>query len=306
MTPNNIDTLILLGATATGKTNLGVQLAHVLGGEIISADSRQVYRGLDIGSGKDLNEYVVDGESIACHLIDCSDLTEEFNVFEFQRRAFEAHSEIKQRNHLPIIVGGTGLYLNSLLQDHLMADVPENIELRNELRLLPREDQIVRLSKLKGELHNTTDTLATGRLIRAIEIEEFSRTHPPEPTPEIRPLIIGIQLPRKTLHQRITLRLKERMDNGMIEEVERLLTNGVRPERLVALGLEYRYVTEFLTGGIKNENDLFQKLLPAIKNFAKRQETWFRKMEKVGVRINWIDNPNLVDSLAHIHQHSSL
>jgi tRNA dimethylallyltransferase len=302
--PNNIDTLILLGATATGKTHLGVQLAHELGGEIISADSRQVYRGLDIGSGKDLDEYSIDDDPIPYHLIDCSDLSEEYNVFEFQRRAFEAHGEITQRGYVPIIVGGTGLYMNSLLQDHLMPDVPKNAILRNELSSMSHENLVAHLAKLKGELHNTTDTLDPERLIRAIEIEEFTQDNPPQPTPKIHPFIIGIQVPRSILHERITLRLKERMNNGMIEEVEGLLANGATPERLSALGLEYRFVTELLTGNIKNKNDLFQKLLPAIKNFAKRQETWFRRMEKKGVKIHWIDKPDLIDTLNLIRQHS--
>ncbi len=301
----SFDTLVLLGATATGKTALAVQLARTLNGEIISADSRQVYCGLDIGSGKDLGEYSEGGEPVSYHLIDCVGLDHEFSVFEFQTCAFETHAEILDRDHLPIIVGGTGLYLNAFLQDHRMVEVPEDPVLRSNLSDLSQEDLIARLTKIKSDLHNTTDTEDTARIIRAIEIEEYTGTHPPEPAPEMRPLILGLKFPRPVLHERIATRLKQRLDQGMIEEVEGLLSGDVPSERLVALGLEYRFVTEYLQGTINNKNDLFQKLLPAIKNFAKRQETWFRRMEKNGINIHWLEEPTLEAALEIVREQSA-
>lgn len=294
--------IILLGATATGKTSLGVALARALNGEIISADSRQVYRGLDIGSGKDLAEYTVDGETVPSHLIDCLELSEEFNVFEFQRRAYALIEDIQSRGKLPIVVGGTGLYLDSLLNGYRMVEVPEDAALRDSLADVSQEDLVVRLSELKENLHNSTDTHDRDRLIRAIEIALYSQNHSPEPTPELKSLVLGLQYPRPELHHRIKTRLRARMDEGMIAEVEGLLAQGISQERLHMLGLEYRYVAGFLRGTIKNENDLFQKLLPAIKNFAKRQETWFRRIEKKGTRIHWLDIPDVSKALELVNR----
>lgn len=301
---NSFDTLVVLGPTASGKTTLGVELAHALNGEIISADSRQVYRGLDIGSGKDLNEYTAGTHPIPYHLIDCCDLDHEFNVFEFQQRAYDAISEIQTREQLPIVVGGTGLYLDALLGEYRMVEVPENPVFRSSLAMMSNAELVARLTMLKGELHNTTDTEDRERLIRAIEIESYTQHNPPETAPALKPFILGIDWPRPILHKRIAVRLKERLDNGMIEEVEGLLESGVSPERLNSLGLEYRFVAEFLQGRIKNKNDLLQKLLPAIKNFAKRQGTWFRRMEKKGVTIHWLEEPTLEAALAIIQQQS--
>ena len=296
------DSIILLGATATGKTALGVALARALNGEIISADSRQVYRGLDIGSGKDIAEYTVDGETVPHHLIDCMDLDEEFNVFEFQRRAYALIEEIQERGRLPIVVGGTGLYLDSVLNGYRMIEVPEDSALRESLSSVLQKELVVQLSALKENLHNSTDTHDRDRLIRAIEIETYNQLHPPEATPELQSLVLGLRYPRPELHQRIKTRLRARMNEGIIAEVEGLLAQGVTPERLHMLGLEYRFVAGFLRGTIKNENDLFQKLLPAIKNFAKRQETWFRRMEKKGAQIHWLDSPDLKKALALVNR----
>jgi tRNA dimethylallyltransferase len=304
--PESFDTLILLGATATGKTALAVELAHALHGEIISADSRQVYRGLDIGSGKDLDEYGSDSDSVPYHLIDCVDLDHEFSVFEFQKRAYDTRAQIRERNKLPIIVGGTGLYLSAFLQDRRMVEVPENPELHDHLDKLSQQELVARLKTLKTDLHNSTDTQDTDRLIRAIEIEEYTKTHPPEPAPEMNPLILGIRFPRPILHERIAARLKQRLNEGMVEEVEALLADGIPPERLITLGLEYRFITEYLRGTINNKNDLFQKLLPAIKNFAKRQESWFRRMEKEGRQIHWLENLGLENALAIIRENPTL
>lgn len=292
------DALILLGATATGKTSLGVSLARALNGEIISADSRQVYRGLDIGSGKDLAEYTVDGETVPYHLIDALDLDEEFNVFEFQKRAYEIIEDIQSRGKLPIIVGGTGLYLDSLMNGYRMTEVPENTALRTELADLSQAELVERLKSLKEDLHNSTDTHDRDRLTRAIEIEVYTQANPPEPSPELTLMVLGLQYPRPQLHERIKTRLKARMAEGMIAEVEGLLAQGIDHDRLHMLGLEYRYVAGYLRGTIKNENDLTQKLLPAIKNFAKRQETWFRRMEKKGSRIHWLNSPDVKKALA--------
>jgi tRNA dimethylallyltransferase len=280
------DTIVILGPTASGKTRLGVGIARELGGEIISADSRQVYRGMDIGTGKDLEEY---GE-VRYHLIDILDPGEECNVFLFQRLCFTALEEIRGRGRLPVIVGGTGLYLDSVLRGYRMMEVPENPELRDGLAGASMEQLADRLLAINPRLHNTTDLLDRGRLLRAIEIGEYERTHEPEPLPGIRPVVFGVQWERKALRQRITARLKARLESGLIEEVERLRQRGVSYEILEFYGLEYRFAARYLKGEL-NRNDLFQKLNSAIHDFAKRQETWFRRMERQGVEIRWLDGP---------------
>jgi tRNA dimethylallyltransferase len=287
--PNKIDTLVVLGPTASGKTTLGVKLAQHFGGEILSADSRQVYRGLDIGSGKDIHEYTVDNQTIPYHLIDIVDLDYEFNVFDYQQRFFDAHDTIQKKTALPVVVGGTGMYLEAVLKGYRMAEVPPNRELREVLSELDLDELNLRLSVLKNSVHNTTDSTDRERVTRAIEIAEFSLEHPPEPTPEIFPFILGTRWERSELHDRIKNRLKERLDQGMVDEVEALRARGVPDKRLQLLGLEYRFITDYLIGAIRNRNDLMQKLLPAIKNFAKRQETWFRRMERNGTAIQWIE-----------------
>lgn len=283
------NTLVVLGPTASGKTRLGVQLAAHLGGEILSADSRQVYRGLDIGSGKDLDEYKLDGSSVPYHLIDIADLNVEFSVFHFQRAFFEVFEALRARGTLPVVVGGTGLYLDAVLRGYRFAEVPENPELRASLAALDGEALMARLLRIKPSTHNTTDLADPTRTIRAIEIAEYERTHPPEPTPEVRALLIGTLWPREELRQRIALRLKERLEHGLIEEVDALHARGYSWERLDLLGLEYRYVSQFLRGEIKSKNDLRQKLGAAINQFAKRQDTWFRRMERQGFRIHWVE-----------------
>ncbi|RQW87142.1 MAG: tRNA (adenosine(37)-N6)-dimethylallyltransferase MiaA [Geobacter sp.] len=278
------DTIVILGPTASGKTCLGVALARELNGEIISADSRQVYRGMDIGTGKDLEEY----GDVPYHLIDILNPGEEFNVFLFQRRCFAAMEEIRRRNRLPVIVGGTGLYLDSVLRNYRMVEVPENPGLRRELAALSPEDLAARLMAINPRLHNTTDLLDRNRLLRAIEIAAYEKTNQPEPLPEIRPLVFGIKWERSVLRQRITARLKARLDTGLIEEVAELHRQGVPYETLEYYGLEYRFVARHLKGEL-NRNDLFQKLNSAIHDFAKRQDTWFRHMERQGTEIHWLD-----------------
>ncbi|OHB33370.1 MAG: tRNA (adenosine(37)-N6)-dimethylallyltransferase MiaA [Desulfuromonadaceae bacterium GWC2_58_13] len=278
--------LVILGPTASGKTRLGVGAALALNGEIISADSRQVYRGMDIGTGKDLAEY----EDIPHHLIDIVDPGYEFNVFEFQRRFFEVFTDIGGRNRLPVLVGGTGLYLDAVLKGYRMVEVPENPELRRQLVGLDLEQLAERLAALRPRQHNTTDALERERLLRAIEIAEGETAASARmpPLPELRPLVFGVQWDRAVLRQRITARLKERLEQGMIEEVEHLRHAGVPYRTLEFYGLEYRFLAQFLQGEI-NRNDLFQKLNSAIHQFAKRQETWFRRMERQGTAIHWLD-----------------
>lgn len=290
--------LVILGPTASGKTTLGVELARAHRGEIVSADSRQVYRGLDVGSGKDLAEYGRDGKQVPYHLIDIVDLDSEFNVFEYQKRFFEAFEDVQTRGVLPVVVGGTGLYLEAVLKGYALIEVPEDTSLRAELDALSDRALVERLVRLKSELHNTSDTIDRPRVVRAIEIAEYERSHSAPSVPEVHALILGLKWARPELHKRISERLKQRLEQGLVEEVETLLDSGVSHERLHALGLEFRYVDALLRGEIKNRNDLYQKLRGAIINFAKRQETWFRRMERKGAVIHWIRGGDIESALA--------
>ena len=287
--------LVILGPTASGKTRLAVQLAHHLDGEIISADSRQVYRGLDIGSGKDLAEYGIGGDAIPHHLIDAVDLEQEFSVFEYQHRFYAAFEDVHGRNRLPVLAGGTGLYIDAVLKGYRMIEAPENSAWREEWRDLPMDVLAARLRELKPRQHNTTDLTDRDRIIRALEIARYEHEldHAPEPPPSVRPLILGTRWPREELRARIRQRLVDRLDAGLVEEVENLLQSGVSESKLVFLGLEYRYCLDFLRGGIRNRNDLIQKLSVAIAQFAKRQETWFRRMERQGWMIHWVDRGDI-------------
>ncbi len=278
--------LVVLGPTASGKTHLAVQAARQLGGEIISADSRQVYRGLDIGSGKDLDEY---GE-IPYHLIDVVDPGYEFSLFDFARSFCDAFGEIRSRGRLPILAGGTGLYLDAVLRGYDLVAVSRNLVLRAQLDALPLEGLQERLRGLRPEQHNTTDLVDRSRLIRAIEIAEGEQQPGtrPLPMPELTPAVFGLCWPRERLRQRITVRLRQRLEHGLVEEVAGLHAAGVSWQTLDYYGLEYRFVAEHLQGKL-NRNDLFQKLNSAIHQFAKRQETWFRRMERQGIVIHWLD-----------------
>jgi tRNA dimethylallyltransferase len=275
--------LVILGATASGKTRLGVELARRLGGEIISADSRQVYRGMDIGTGKDLEEY---GET-PYHLIDLIEPGDEFNLFEFQRHFLAAFREISGRRRLPILVGGSGMYLDCVLRGYRLSAVPENPQLRERLAPLSMEELIERLRSANPKLHNTTDLTERPRLLRAIEIAEHGQEET-EPWPEMQTLTLGIRWERGVLRERITKRLKDRLACGMIEEVQRLHAQGSSWEQLEFYGLEYRYLARHLKGEL-SRNDMFQKLNGAIHDFAKKQENWFRRMEKHGSAIHWLD-----------------
>jgi tRNA dimethylallyltransferase len=277
--------LVILGPTASGKTRLAVAAARELGGEIISADSRQVFRRMDIGTGKDLGEY---GE-VPGHLIDILEPGEEFSVFAFQRLFSEAFAQITARGRLPILAGGTGLYLDAVLRGYRLLTVPEDPALRSELAELSLKELQARLLALNPQLHNSTDLLERERLVRAIEIARGTAAGAAEPAqlPLLNPLVFGIRIEREILRQRITARLRERLHNGMIEEVAALLAAGIPAERLDYYGLEYRFISRYLSGRL-NRNDMFQQLNAAIHDFAKKQENWFRRMEKQGVPIIWL------------------
>lgn len=288
--------IVVLGPTASGKTHFGVQLAQHLSGEIISADSRQVFRGMDIGTGKDLTEY---GDT-PYHLIDILDSGAEFSVFAFQKLFYQTFEEITDRDKLPLLVGGTGLYLDAALRGYRLVEVPENLELRDQLQEVPLATLQQRLLKLRPQQHNSSDLDDRDRLIRAIEIAE-GETAASDAQPaaaELKPVIFGIRWDRTVLRQRITTRLKQRLNEGMIEEVERLHSAGVSWERLDYYGLEYRFIAQHLQGKL-NRNDMTQKLNSAIHQFAKRQETWFRRMERQGAEIHWLDGTGdlLTDTL---------
>ncbi|MCG2739075.1 MAG: tRNA (adenosine(37)-N6)-dimethylallyltransferase MiaA [Syntrophaceae bacterium] len=282
--------LVVLGPTASGKTGLAVRLARRIGGEILSADSRQVYRGMDLGTGKDLSEYGREGEAVPVHLIDICDPGEEFSLFAFQDRFYRAFDQITQRGKLPVMAGGTGLYLDSILRRYQMTAVPENRDLRDQMAGEGMELLRRRFRLLCPDAHNTTDLLDRKRVIRAIEIAEFVRDHPGAAALPITvtPMVIGIRCGRETLRSRITARLIMRLEAGMIEEVRRLHDRGIGWERIDAFGLEYRYIALYLQRKITAE-EMFQTLNTRIHQFAKRQETWFRRMERNGVRIHWIE-----------------
>jgi tRNA dimethylallyltransferase len=278
--------LVILGPTASGKTRLAVDAARFLNGEVISADSRQVFRGLDIGSGKDLAEY----QEIPYHLIDIIDPGQEFSLFAFAGAFCEAFAAIRQRGRLPVLVGGTGLYLDALLRGYRLVEVPENPALRRELAGASLAELQARLKSLRRDLHNSTDLNDRERVLRAIEIAQGETRPDTQPLmlPELRSRIYGIFWPRQVLRQRITERLKTRLQEGLIEEVARLHEQGISWQTLEFYGLEYRYVALHLQG-VLTRNDLFQKLNSAIHQFAKRQDTWFRRMQKQGVAIRWLN-----------------
>lgn len=285
------DLLVILGPTATGKTGLAVGLARGIGGEIISADSRQVYRGMDLGTGKDLTEYSRDGANVPCHLIDILDPTEECSVFTYQKLFYRCFQEIMGRGKIPILVGGTGLYLDAVIRGYRLPAVPENRALREELQEEGMASLHRRFLSLCPEVHNTTDLRERKRLIRAIEIAEFTAHHSGDEGPRIliSPLVLGIRCERETLRRRITDRLEARLSAGMIDEVRALQEKGLGWERIDAFGLEYRCIGLYLRGQMTRE-EMVRILNTRIHQFAKRQETWFRRMEKNGVQIHWIEN----------------
>ncbi|HDR67595.1 MAG TPA: tRNA (adenosine(37)-N6)-dimethylallyltransferase MiaA [Bacteroidaceae bacterium] len=285
--PYNLITI--LGHTAAGKTAVAAHVAFRLDGEIISADSRQVYRGMDIGTGKDYDDYLVQGRRIPCHLIDIVDAGYEYNLFEFLQDFGEAYHRVKEAGHIPVMCGGSGLYIESVIKNYQMVRVPQNPDLRKELEGKDNEELAKELERF-GPLHNITDTVNRKRLIRAIEIAEF-QSREPERTdayPSLEPLIIGIKFDRESRRRRITERLKRRLESGMIEEAENLLRSGVGHERLRYYGLEYKYISMYLLGEL-NHAQMYTELNTAIHRFAKRQMTYFRGMERRGSDIRWLD-----------------
>lgn len=285
----NYDLITILGPTASGKTDLAAHLAYDLQTEIISADSRQVYRGMDLGTGKDLEDYVVKGKQIPYHLIDICDAGFKYNLFMYQQDFLNVYQDMVGRNLLPIICGGTGLYIESVLKGYRMIPVPENPELRASLEGKPL-DELARILSGYKTLHNTTDVDTPKRAIRAIEIGEYYRTHPVQERefPEIHPLIIGVNIDRELRREKITNRLKQRLDQGMLDEIRGLLDSGVHPDDLIYYGLEYKYLTLYVIGKLSYE-EMFSQLEIAIHQFAKRQMTWFRGMERRGFLIHWIE-----------------
>ena len=284
----------ILGPTASGKTPVAARLAAEIGGEVISADSRQVYRRMDIGTGKDLKDYVVDGRQIPYHLIDICEPGTKYNLFEYQQDFFDAYQDIRSRGVEPILCGGTGLYIEAVLKGYHLSPVPQNQPLRDRLEGKSLEELTVMLAQLKEKtgtaMHNKTDVDSCQRAIRAIEIETYNIEHP-TPCRELPPvdsLIIGIDIDRELRREKISRRLKARLDEGMVDEVRGLLAEGIPAEDLTYYGLEYKFVTEYLMGQLTYD-EMFTKLEIAIHQFAKRQMTWFRGMERRGFKIHWID-----------------
>ena len=278
--------ITLLGPTASGKTHLAVQLAAALDAEIISGDSRQVYRGMDIGTGKDLSEYTLEGRQIPFHLIDIVDAGYKYNVFEYQRDFLNVWNEL---NKPAVLCGGTGLYIESVLRGYRLVPVPANPELRENME----GESLEELSALLGtykQLHNTTDLDTVKRAIRAIEIEEYYRSNPALDTnfPKIDSIVFGLQLDREIRRDRITKRLKSRLDEGMVEEVEALIQKGIPVQDLIYYGLEYKFLSLYILGDLTFDQ-MFSQLEIAIHQFAKRQMTWFRGMETRGTKIHWLD-----------------
>lgn len=286
--------ITILGPTASGKTALAAHLAAATGGEIISADSRQVYRRMDIGTGKDLADYTVDGRQIPYHLIDIAEPGTKYNLFQYQHDFIRAYNGIVERGAQPILCGGTGLYIEAVLKGYRLAPVPENKELRARLEgktLAELTETLAGLKRRNGSvMHNTTDVDTAKRAIRAIEIETFNGENPAAAAdmPTIDYIIIGVGIDREERRRRITERLRQRLDSGMADEVRALLNSGVAAEDLIYYGLEYKFVTEYVIGRTTRD-EMFRSLEIAIHQFAKRQMTWFRGMERRGFTIHWID-----------------
>jgi tRNA dimethylallyltransferase len=281
--------IIILGPTASGKTKIAAHVAKNINGEIISADSRQVYRDMNLGTGKDYNDYIVDGAEIQYHLIDIKQPGEKYNVYEYQKDFLQAREHILNRNKIPVVCGGTGMYIQAVTQGYKLIHVPVNDKLRNEMEPKSHDELIEILGSIK-KLHNVSDIDTKKRTIRAIEIERYYRDHPETDIefPNMIPLFIGIRYHRDNERKNITNRLKQRLENGMIEEVESLFDKGLSYEDVVYYGLEYKFIAMYLRN-ILSRDEMFNKLNTAIHQFAKRQRTWFRKMEREGMNIQWIE-----------------
>ena len=286
--------ITILGPTASGKTALAARLAYELDGEIISGDSRQVYRGMTIGTGKDLDDYIVDGHAIPYHLIDICEPGEKYNIFQYQQDFLRAWRGVQSRGKWPILCGGSGLYIESVLRGYALSPVEQNPELRRNLEGKSLDELTRILLNLKARtgstMHNNTDVDTPQRAIRAIEIETFNAEHPTQPRQMEAPdsLVVGVAIDRDERRRKITTRLRRRLDEGMVDEIRGLLAKGIKAEDLIYYGLEYKYVTLYAIGQLGYE-EMFRQLEIAIHQFAKRQMTWFRGMERRGCRIHWID-----------------
>lgn len=294
--------ITILGPTASGKTAVAARLAHDIGGEILSADSRQVYRGMDIGTGKDLEDYVVEGQQVPYHLIDIVDAGTKYNLFQYQQDFTVAYNDICRRGVTPVLCGGTGLYIEAVLKGYALSPVPQNPELRQSLegKTLPELTALLEdLKKKAGSvMHNVTDVDSCQRAIRAIEIETYNLEHATElrAMPPIDSVIVGLSVDRDYRRKKISDRLARRLDGGMVDEIRGLLQRGIPPEDLTYYGLEYKYVTEYAIGKLSYK-EMFRQLEIAIHQFAKRQMTWFRGMERRGLTIHWIDAQQPIDSI---------
>lgn len=288
-TSDKYDLVLVTGPTASGKTSFAASLAHRLNGEVISADSRQVYRGMDIGTGKDYDDYIVSGEKVPCHLIDIADPGYKYNVFEYQRDFFMVYRSMKDRSVFPVVCGGSGMYADSIITGYKMMEVPPDSGLRSRLEKKSIEELTGILSAMKN-LHNTSDIDTKKRVIRAIEIEHFNKSSKAQKSkiPRINSLVIGVMLERDMRRKNVSERLQQRLKSGMVEEVRRLIHSGIDIETLIYYGLEYKFITLYLSGKLTYEK-MVSDLETAIHQFAKRQMTWFRGMERRGTRIHWID-----------------
>lgn len=287
--------ICILGHTAGGKTALAATTALKFDGEIISADSRQVYRGMNLGTGKDYDDYLIHGEKIAYHLIDIVDAGYEYNVYEFQRDFTDAYNQIMLRGKLPVMCGGSGLYIESVLRNYRMINVPENTALRESLY---KKDlgELVEILRSFASIHNTTDTESRKRAIRAIEIANYQKEYKisDSEVPDLKSLVVGLNFDRESRRDRITLRLHQRLDEGMVNEVKNLLEQGVDQAKLEYYGLEYKFLTQYITGRLSYD-EMVAALNTAIHRFAKRQMTYFRGMERRGIPIHWLDGELTMD-----------
>lgn len=283
------DLITIIGPTASGKTNFACQLAYTLDAEIISGDSRQVYRSMDIGTGKDLGDYIIDGKIIPYHLIDIREAGEKYNIYEYQHDFHKVYTDIKHRNKLPILCGGSGLYIESVLKGYSLVNVPENKALRSKYEGMSLSELEQILSTYKT-LHNKTDVDTAQRAIRAIEIEEYTKNHPLEQNefPPLKSLIVGVDIDRDLRRLKISKRLKDRLEEGMIEEVKAILNKGIVADDLIYYGLEYKFVTMYILNQLTYQ-EMLSQLEIAIHQFAKRQMTWFRGIEKRGLNIHWLN-----------------
>lgn len=281
--------ITILGPTATGKTTVAANVAYQMNGEVISADSRQVYRNMDIGTGKDYDDYRIEGREVPCHLVDICEAGEKYSVYRFQKDFLTVYNEIVNRDKLPVMCGGTGMYVESVLEEYKLISVPVNFSFRNTLEGKSM-GELTNILKTYKELHNITDIIRRETVVRAIEIAKYYSDHNYKGSefPEINSLVVGIRFDRNSRRKRISDRLKDRLKNGMVEEVKSLLESGVSADTLINYGLEYKFITWYLQEKISYD-EMFSKLETSIHRFAKRQMTWFRRMERKGIKIRWLD-----------------